>query len=716
MGKAKHVLGAGVVLLGALVAWGADTAPAPNPASGSHPSPADRYVRAAYEAEMAGNEALRADMLAHALTADPNSRAARWLSGYVAFGGKWLTEAETAHRYSVDPRLIQYRQRRDAAASAGLLTRGTVFGSVGGTSGSAVAARGSSVDSYRTGALTPAGIAANVELARWCRAQQLVDEERAHWTQVLYDDPTNTEAQSRLGMRWYKGSLLTAAQISSIEKQQAQESRQLAQWKPIVARWRGALNGGSPGEQTQVGVEIKAATDPAVIPALESAAMADAPKPAGRRNSATLFQSEAIALLGRFPAQRATFSLVQVSVLANQAAVRSASADELKKRPLHDFVPVLLAGLANPIQFDYSLSFDPTLGLAIYRAVAEQEGRDTITRVEYSNSTAGLLPMFVGSHDTGLDSAYVARLANRSPVIGKTTPYDQHVQTVTPGPRDLSEVAGAAATARQSQQLAASVERQNERIALLNQRIDFVLERIAGKKATAASATAGSADEAAAIPDDAVAQAAMATPEYWWNWWANYTDTYLGDKQVSVTTSGDGSYATRSQVYAINTSLTRTSGGASSMECFAAGTPVATLTGPVAIEKLQIGDRVLAQDADTGELAYKLVLGATIRPPVETVLVTTTRGTIQATRGHPFWIVGRGWLMAKELHVGDRLHCLPGGATVTAIEAREAAPVYNLSVADYGTYFVGDAQALVHDNTPRLPTRAVLPGYMPVER
>lgn len=714
MGKAKHVLGAGVVLLGALAAWGADTAPAPNPASGSHVSPADRYVRAVYEAELAGNEALRTDMLAHALTADPNSRAARWLSGYVAFAGKWMTEAETAHRYSVDPRLIQYRQRRDAAASAGLLTRGTVFGSVGGTSGSAVAARGSSVDTYRTGALTPAGIAANVELARWCRGQQLVDEERAHWTQVLYDDPTNTEAQARLGMRWYKGSLLTAAQISSIEKQQALEARQLAQWKPTVARWRGGLNGGSPGEQTQVRVEIKAATDPDVIPALESAILADAPKSAVGRESATSFQHEAIALLGRFGAQRATFSLVQVSVLANQAAVRSAAADELKKRPLHDFVPVLLAGLANPIQFDYSLSFDPTLGLAIYRAVAAQEGRDTITRVEYSNSTAGLLPMFVGSHDTGLDPAYVARLANRAPVIEKTTPYDQHEQTVTPGPGDLSEVAGAAATARQSQRLAASVERQNERIALLNQRIDFVLERIAGKKATAA--TAGSADEAAAIPDEAVAQAKVATPEYWWNWWASYTDTYLGDKQVSVTTTGDGSYATRSQLYAINASLTRGSSSVTSMECFAAGTPVATLTGPLAIEKLQIGDRVLAQDADTGELAYKLVLGATIRPPVETVLVTTTRGTIQATRGHPFWIVGRGWLMARELHVGDRLHCLSGGATVTAIEAQPSAPVYNLSVADYGTYFVGDIQALVHDNTPRLPTRAVLPGYMPAAR
>ena len=45
-----------------------------------------------------------------------------------------------------------------------------------------------------------------------------------------------------------------------------------------------------------------------------------------------------------------------------------------------------------------------------------------------------------------------------------------------------------------------------------------------------------------------------------------------------------------------------------------------------------------------------------------------------------------------------------------------AAPVYNLTVADYGTYFVGEGQALAHDNTPRLPTRALLPGFAPEGR
>jgi hypothetical protein len=38
---------------------------------------------------------------------------------------------------------------------------------------------------------------------------------------------------------------------------------------------------------------------------------------------------------------------------------------------------------------------------------------------------------------------------------------------------------------------------------------------------------------------------------------------------------------------------------------------------------------------------------------------------------------------------------------------------YNLIVADFDSYFVGDRGILVHDNTPRKPTAALLPGLLP---
>jgi hypothetical protein len=119
---------------------------------------------------------------------------------------------------------------------------------------------------------------------------------------------------------------------------------------------------------------------------------------------------------------------------------------------------------------------------------------------------------------------------------------------------------------------------------------------------------------------------------------------------------------------------------------------------------------VLAQDPSSGELAFKPVLATSKSPPAKLLKVTTSRGTVRLTLGHSFWTVGKGWRMAKELCVDDQIHALDGSATVTAIEKQPEEPVYNLTVADFGTFFVGDGQLLVHDKTVRLPNRALLPG------
>jgi hypothetical protein len=119
---------------------------------------------------------------------------------------------------------------------------------------------------------------------------------------------------------------------------------------------------------------------------------------------------------------------------------------------------------------------------------------------------------------------------------------------------------------------------------------------------------------------------------------------------------------------------------------------------------------VLAQNTETGELAYKPVIGTTIRPPVATMQIHLGDRLIRATRGHPFWVSGKGWQMAKELQAGDWLHTVHGGVLIDAVEPSEEAVCYNLVVADYHDYFVGDAKVLVHDNLLRSPTVATVPG------
>jgi hypothetical protein len=119
---------------------------------------------------------------------------------------------------------------------------------------------------------------------------------------------------------------------------------------------------------------------------------------------------------------------------------------------------------------------------------------------------------------------------------------------------------------------------------------------------------------------------------------------------------------------------------------------------------------VLAQDVDTGELAYKPVTGRTVRPPSEILKLKIGEEDVFTTRGHPFWVSGVGWRMAKELGDGAILYAVTGSARLQAVESTGEAEAYNLVVVDFNTYFVGESGILVHDNTPREPTRAIVPG------
>jgi hypothetical protein len=132
----------------------------------------------------------------------------------------------------------------------------------------------------------------------------------------------------------------------------------------------------------------------------------------------------------------------------------------------------------------------------------------------------------------------------------------------------------------------------------------------------------------------------------------------------------------------------------------------------VPIEKVRIGDRVLSQDRDSGELTYKLVIDATIRPPSPTLRLGMGDEEIATTMGHLLWVTGLGWQMAKEVQVGDQLHGVYGGQTVDYIKPGPESEAYNLVVADFSTYFIGRHRILVHDNRPRLVTEARLPGLV----
>jgi hypothetical protein len=49
------------------------------------------------------------------------------------------------------------------------------------------------------------------------------------------------------------------------------------------------------------------------------------------------------------------------------------------------------------------------------------------------------------------------------------------------------------------------------------------------------------------------------------------------------------------------------------------------------------------------------------------------------------------------------------------IAETESVETFNLVVAYFNTYFVGESGVLVHDITPRRSTAAVVPGLLPAE-
>ncbi len=125
-----------------------------------------------------------------------------------------------------------------------------------------------------------------------------------------------------------------------------------------------------------------------------------------------------------------------------------------------------------------------------------------------------------------------------------------------------------------------------------------------------------------------------------------------------------------------------------------------------------VGDRVLSQNSETGELAYKGVLATTIRPASTMLSIRSGKTAIATTLGHPFFVVGKGWRMAKELRDDDWL-CAQGRIVpVDTIESAEPVEAYNLVVADFGTYFVGKDRVLVHDNSPLRPGKLEMPGLL----
>ena len=140
--------------------------------------------------------------------------------------------------------------------------------------------------------------------------------------------------------------------------------------------------------------------------------------------------------------------------------------------------------------------------------------------------------------------------------------------------------------------------------------------------------------------------------------------------------------------------------------CFSGDTEVYTSDGLVCIEDVQVGDEVWAYNSETGETELKEVLNVWVKETDEILHVSTSDGeTIDTTTNHPFYVEEKGWVAAGDLKIGDVLVTAVGKKVeVTDLELEKLAEpilVYNLDVADFDTYFVGEYGVLVHNYSER---------------
>lgn len=136
-------------------------------------------------------------------------------------------------------------------------------------------------------------------------------------------------------------------------------------------------------------------------------------------------------------------------------------------------------------------------------------------------------------------------------------------------------------------------------------------------------------------------------------------------------------------------------------QCFIAGTLIQCEDGFKKIEDIQVGDKVLAYNEETGEQDYKTVLHIFRNESKDWVGITVKDKEIVSTPGHKYYLpLTKQWVSAKDLKVGDNV-LLSNGQLDNVQKTRSIhydtpQTTYNFEVEDFHTYYV-ETGVLVHN-------------------
>jgi hypothetical protein len=344
----------------------------------------------------------------------------------------------------------------------------------------------------------------------------------------------------------------------------------------------------------------------------------------------------AVDRLSSFHERESTQALMRIAIYSPWPTIREAAATGLQTRDQFDYVPDLISMLATPVTSQYSIQRDRLGGVLYQHLFSQQTDEKDIVR----------LTGVAGSQSLG-GNPFVRRPINASEELRAAVRFQRAALIRAQQMESMKETFNR------------SVEEQNLAvIAVLSQALNMDF----GNDATA-----------------------------WWNWWNDQNEFSVFSRPLSYQSTLDHKYR-------IGDRGSVTLNGRK-ISCLVAGTKIWTLTGLVPVEQITVGDRVLARDMATGNLSYRPVLRPTVRPATSTIEIKLEGDVIQASGGHRFWILDKGWVKARDLTPGMRLLTVRGSTPVVSIEPAEEVELFNLVVEQDSNYFVSQSGVLSHDNT-----------------
>lgn len=640
---------------------------------------AEAHVQLALWCERHGLSARRLEHLALALMADPAHATARGLMGMVRDAETWRRPEQVARRVKSDAdraaALAEYNARRDK---------------------------------------TPMTADEQWDLALWCEQHGLAPEATAHLTAVVRLDPSREAAWKRLGCRKYKGRWLTEEQIkASIAEAEAQEKAD-RHWIPKLSALKERLHHSDRERREEADRELASITDPRAVPAIWRVFLrGKAPDP-----------TRAVQLLAQIDSTAASKALAAVAVFGPTPEQRRMATEALTWRDPREFLDLLILQIRKPLQYEVrpvngpgatGVLFVEGLKYNIRKNYVTPEPTNLNSYLSIINSTNDFGIMSTTMPGGGSPARGLLRRRFGAPVTPGEFAIAQAFQQAAANPANaLSLLSGAAQgqavspspttnTRSAARYLAGLKQAYRDELALRQAQAIIAHNRNEIRRSTIAAQQQLEHDIAAVeatnaayhqlnervlpILDHLTGQELGEDPEAWAKWWSDQQGYAYQTSTTKPTFVQQAPIAYQPALIRLHHS------------CFAAGTLVRTLGGTSPIETIQVGDRLLTQDPETGALAFEPVVAVFHNPPNKTFRIGMGGESVVATGIHRFWKAGKGWTMARDLKPGDTIRTLHGLESVESVSADKIQPVFNLEVARGHSFFVGEAGILVHDNS-----------------